>query len=69
MQYSLKYTNGAYYLYRGETEIGIPSYAEKEFWMRIHDLEECLSYIYDHTSCTTRQIELINEVLPQEWYE
>lgn len=66
MKYSLKYKNNTYHLCRDGEEIGVPSYAEKEFWMRIHDLEECLLYIYDHTSCTTRQIELINEILPQE---
>ena len=69
MKYSIRQVNEPFpesRLFRYDQDKGLPNNCEYEFWMRIQDLEECLSHIYHYTSCTTRQIELINEILPQE---
>ncbi len=36
------------------------------FQKRIEDLEYTLNYLYHSTDCTTRQMELINEICPQK---
>lgn len=69
MKYSIQETSekvAPYKLFRYDEYAGVPNNPELEFWMRIQELEGVLTNIYHSTSCTTYQMELINEVLPQK---
>ena len=69
MKYSIQETGEKitpYKLFRYDEYAGVPNNAELEFWMRIQELEDVLATIFHSTSCTTYQMELIDEVLPQK---